>query len=270
MPQAEVNGVDIRYRLQGDGPRLLYIPGTAGDLRIRPGVFDSPLAGRYTILSLDQRGLGRSGKPPGPYTMADYAADAAGLLDAVGWEECLVMGWSFGGMVAQELAIRQPERIQRLVLSCCASGGAGGASYPLHQLMDLPEQTRARRWMELADLGRDQTWQREHPDQWRALLEQLLERWALGADEPQRREGLIRQLKARAGHDTWERLASISCPTLVCGGRRDGIARPESLKAMAGAIPGARLALFEGGHAFLDQDPAAWKAVLEFLGERAG
>lgn len=269
MPLVEVNGIEIRYRLAGEGPRLLYIPGTAGDMRIKPGVFDSPLAGRYTILTLDQRGLGRSGKPPGPYSMADYAADAAGLLEALSWDRCMVMGWSFGGMVAQELAIRHPDVVSRLVLACCASGGVGGASYPLDKLMDLPDGQRARRWMELADLERDEGWQRDHPEPWQALVDRVLAGWALGADEPQRREGLMRQLMARAGHDTWERLGAISCPTLVCGGRRDGIAAPDTLKAMAGAIKDAKLAFFGGGHAFLDQDPLAWEAVLAFLGEDA-
>ena len=74
--------------------------------------------------------------------MADFADDAAALLDAVGWDDCLVLGISFGGMVAQEVAIRHPERVRRLVLACTSAGGEGGASYPLHELVDLSPEER--------------------------------------------------------------------------------------------------------------------------------
>ena len=82
------------------------------------------------VVAHDQRGLGRSSIPAGPYTMAQYAADALGLLDAVGWSTCRVVGVSFGGMVAQELAVTAPERVERLALMCTSPGGAGGSSYP--------------------------------------------------------------------------------------------------------------------------------------------
>ena len=75
--------------------------------------------------------------------MADYAADALALLDHVGWDRARVVGVSFGGMVAQELAVTAPERVERLALLCTSPGGAGGASYPLHELAALPEAERA-------------------------------------------------------------------------------------------------------------------------------
>ena len=74
--------------------------------------------------------------------MADYAADAAALLDHVGWDTCRVVGVSFGGMVAQELAVTSPERVERLALLCTSPGGASGASYPLHELAALPTDER--------------------------------------------------------------------------------------------------------------------------------
>ena len=124
---------------------------SAGDLRVRPGPFEGPLGKNFDLLAHDQRGLGQTSKPTEPYTMADYAEDAAAPLDHVGWERCSVVGVSFGGMVAQELAVRHPGRIDRLVLCCTSSGGAGEPSYPLHELEDLSEEERGIRSLKLSD-----------------------------------------------------------------------------------------------------------------------
>lgn len=105
MPFVAVCDIQMCYDIRGSGPRLLFISGTGGDLRCKPSIFDSPLAALFEILAYDQRGLGQTDRPDIPYTMADYAMDANGLLDAVGWDCCFVMGISFGGMVAQEFAL---------------------------------------------------------------------------------------------------------------------------------------------------------------------
>ncbi len=90
MPVARVRDIEIYCEISGDGPRLLKIWGTGADLRRPPTDFDRCLATRFTVQAFDQRGMGRSGKPERDYTMADYADDAAGLLDAVGWEQAAV------------------------------------------------------------------------------------------------------------------------------------------------------------------------------------
>ncbi len=265
MPFISLRGLDFYYEIAGRGPRVLFLNITGGDLRQRPNVFDSPLAQRHAVLALDQRGLGQSARPDQAYTMADYADDAAALLEALDWAPALVVGVSFGGMVAQELALRHPALVSRLVLACTSSGGAGGASYPLHELAHLPLEEKARRMTALGDRRRDAAWQAAHPAEFAALVEQALDRMRLGADEPGRAVGGRRQLEARIGHDTYDRLGSLAIPTLVCGGIFDGVASPAALTALAAAIPGARLEFFQGGHAFLDQDPRAWQRVLEFL-----
>ena len=127
-------GLDIYYELRGAGPRLLVISGSGGDLRRTAA---SQLPAQFATLTYDQRGLGQTTIPDGPYTMADYAEDADALLEALGWDRCLVMGTSFGGMVAQEFALRFPGRVERLVLNCTSSGGAGKPSYPLRELQEL-------------------------------------------------------------------------------------------------------------------------------------
>lgn len=269
MPFTPVRDIDIYYERQGSnlpsGPRLLYISGTGGDLRRKPNIFDSPLAAHFDILAYDQRGLGQSSRPDIPYTMADYADDAAGLLDALGWESCGVMGVSFGGMVAQELALRHPTRVDRLVLACTSSGGAGGASYPLHTLPPYTPAEKARWNIPISDIRQDAEWQAANPTEYQALIDMAVEGSKIGADEPGRQIGARRQLEARAGHDTWERLSSLRMPVFICGGRYDGIAKPANLEAMHRQISGSQLELFEGGHGFLMQDARAYEAIARFL-----
>lgn len=265
MPFVPVGDIEVYYNIRGTGPRLLCISGTSGDLRRSPTIFDSPLARHFEILAYDQRGLGQTSRPDIPYTMSDYAADAEGLLQAVGWGHCSVMGISFGGMVAQEFALRYPHRVERLVLACTSSGGAGGASYPLHELIDLPTDEYARRILILGDTRRDPAWQAANPDQFQALIDLTVAGLKVGAGEPGRRTGALRQLEARVRHDTYGRLPALRMPVYLCGGLYDGIASPDNLRAMQKQIPGSRLELFEGGHLFFMQDPRAFERIIAFL-----
>src|SRR6266850_577937 len=115
MPTVAANGIEIYYERSGDGPRLLFLNGSGSTLATS-ALLIKPFAERFEVAAHDQRGLGETSIPPGPYTMADYAADATALLDHLGWESCRVFGVSFGGMVAQELAVTSPARVERLVL----------------------------------------------------------------------------------------------------------------------------------------------------------
>lgn len=263
MPFAAVNGLQLYFERAGEGPPLLFISGTGGDLRVRPNQLDGPFPKAFDMLTWDQRGLGRSDKPDVPYSMADYAGDAAALMTRQGWESAHVVGVSFGGMVAQELALRHPGRVRRLVLACTSPGGAGGASYPFHEIEHLKGEARARHLLPISDTRRDAAWAAANP----ALYAQLIAMSASDpyADEAGHAAGAHRQLEARAAHDTWERLGQISAPTLVAGGRYDGVALPQTLERMAARIPGARLEFFEGGHLFMIQDRAAVKAMIAFL-----
>ena len=137
MPFATVNGLQLYFERAGAGAPLLFISGTGGDLRVKPNQFDGPFPKAFDMISYDQRGLGRSDKPDERYSMADYADDAAALMESQGWASAHVIGVSFGGMVAQELALRHPGRIRRLVLACTSPGGAGGASFAFHEIEHL-------------------------------------------------------------------------------------------------------------------------------------
>jgi 3-oxoadipate enol-lactonase len=263
MPAAPLADIEIWYERAGAGERLLFISGTGGDLRYRPGVFDGPLARAFDLLAYDQRGLGRSSKPDAPYSMAQYADDAAALMDLVGWESARVLGVSFGGMVAQELVLRHPGRVERLVLACTSPGGAGGSSYPFHELDHLDREARTRHLVPVSDTRRDEAWAAAN----RELHAQFVAAGAADpfADEPGHAMGARRQLEARAAHDTWDRLDQIACPVLIAAGRHDGIALPQSQHNMASRIRGAQLRFFEGGHLFMLQDREANPAIINFL-----
>lgn len=260
MPFVAVRDLTMYYELHGDGPPLLHISGSGGDLR-RTAPAANSLNEVFLGLHYDQRGLGRTSLGDRPPTMADFADDAAALCAALGWERCHVVGTSFGGMVAQHVAIRHPELVDRLVLNCTSPGG-DAPSYPLHELRDLDGGDRAEGSMALLDT-------RYTPDDGiPGLGAAITDRFRAGEavdPDPGAQEGFTRQLEARRHHDATAGLASITAPTLVCAGRYDGIAPPHNSERLAAAIPDAVLEIFDGGHIFMLQDPRAMTRIREFL-----
>jgi 3-oxoadipate enol-lactonase len=265
MPYLTVRDIDICFDRAGAGAPLLAISGSRGDLRRKPNLLESPLAKTFDVLAYDQRGLGRTSKPNKAYSMADYADDAAALLDAVGWERVRVVGVSFGGMVSLELVLRHPDRVTKLALCCTSPGGEGGSSYPHHTLQILSADERARVMVSISDTRCNAGWAAHNPGK----LEELTRKFTDDpfAEEPGYQIGISRLLEARRQHDSWERLAQIGCPVLICGGWYDGIALPSSQEHMVGRIPGATLRMFEGGHLFLWEDSSAFAEIVRFLAE---
>jgi 3-oxoadipate enol-lactonase len=263
VPFAELGGRPFYFERHGAGAPLLFLGGTGGDLRRPETRFWGPLARQFDLLTFDQRGMGQSWKGDGPFTMADYADDAAALMQAQGWNAAHVIGVSFGGMVAQELALRHPGKVEKLVLCCTASGGEGGRSFAYHELPKMSREEMAALKVRISDTRHDDAWARANPAEYRLLLQMAAADPFAG--EAGHVEGAARQLAARARHDTYARLPGLRCPTLVMGGRHDGIAPPDAVTALAGAIPGAQLRLFEGGHLFMLEDKAAHEAMADFL-----
>ncbi len=261
MPTVHVNGIDLYYECWGEGPRLLFFNGSGTSLATtRPMI--EPYGERFQVAVHDQRGLGETGVTPGPYEMADYAADGAALLDHLGWDRCRVVGVSFGGMVAQEFAVTYPERVERLALVCTSPGG-DFASYPLHTLADMdPAEAGAMR-LTLIDTRYTPEFLAEHETD--RVLAELVAGAAAAPPSDEVQRGMAMQLDARSRHDVVDRLGNITCPTLVAGGRYDGIAPPANSEAIVARVPGAQLRLYEGGHMFFIQDPAAQPEILDFL-----
>ena len=260
MPVSEVNGVELGWERIGSGPPLLFCNGSGRALADAMPMLEF-LAGEFDLLAWDYRGFGQSALPGGSYTMADLAGDVDGLLDVAGWDACRVVGISFGGMVAQEYTVTNPERVERLALLCTSSGGEGGSSYPLQDLLGLEEEERTAIGLKLVDSRWDEHWFDGHPSD-RAVAERFAPKGPPGPGEAAAHRA---QLEARAGHDVWERLPAVTCPTLVACGRYDGIAPVENSRAIVSRIPGAQLRNYEGGHAFLLQDAAAMGDLRTFL-----
>jgi 3-oxoadipate enol-lactonase len=264
VPTIAVNGIDLYYERMGAGPRLLLFNGSGSSIETSRPMIDV-FASQFDVAVHDQRGLGGTTIPPGPYLMADYAADAAALLDHLGWDTCRVVGISFGGMVAQEFAVTWPERVERLALLCTSPGGPDGSSFPLHTLADLPEDERIATSLRILDTRFSAEWFADHPRD-RQLVDLLAtSRSAPKTDEQLRGEAA--QLEARSHHDVRDRLGRVACPTFVAAGRFDGIAPVANAELIAAGLPGAGLHIYEGGHAFLAQDSAAFPEILTFLGE---
>jgi 3-oxoadipate enol-lactonase len=263
MGYARVNGIDTYYEVAGSGPRLLLMNGSGATLS-EASTLIAPFAEHFEVAAMDPRGLGRSSMSPEAYTMADLAADAMALLDHLEWERFSLMGLSFGGMLAQELAVTIPHRVDRMAVLCSSPGGAGRISFPLEVFNDMEPAERDATYPRLLDTRFTPDWLADH-DNDRALIDLVLKR--LGSEQPDEvRQGAAMQLEARAHHDVWDRLPRIQCPSLVAAGRFDGIAPPDNSRAIAQQIAGSVVRLFEGGHLFLIQDPAALPAVIDHLG----
>ena len=258
---AHVNGIDAYYERSGDGPRLLFLNGSGGTLAASGPMLHT--FADFDLLAHDQRGLGRTSIPDGPYTMADYAADAAALAESIGWSSYRVVGVSFGGMVAQELAVTFPDRIERLALVCTSPGGPDRASYPLHELGMRPADERAAIGLRILDTRFTPEWLADHEGD-RMLAQVMADRGKVDKSADVLR-GESLQLEARSHHDVYDRLPGITCPTLVASGRYDGIAPASNGEAIAAQIPDTELRVYEGGHAFFYQDRQAFPDIVSFL-----
>lgn len=261
MPVAVCNGLELYYERTGRGPRLLYCNGSGSSVHsIRPLL--ALFASQFDLLVFDYRGMGSSAPVDRPYSMADIAADVADLLNVVDWDQTALLGFSFGGMVAQEFAVTFPDRVSRLGLIATSPGGEF-RSYPLETLADLPAPERVARTVKLADRRWTQSWLADHPDQ--GVLAAAFAAGTSDHETAAQSRGRHLQLRARKDHDVLDRLHLVNCPTFVGSGRWDDIAPVVNGQAIVERIPRAGLHVYDGGHPFLVQDPTAWPHLAAFL-----
>jgi 3-oxoadipate enol-lactonase len=259
MLRARNGGVELAYEVLGEGPPLLLIQGLGYGGRGWGPTLEL-LAEDFAAAAFDNRGFGASDAPPGPYSVRELVEDARAVLDAAAFERAHVVAASLGGMVAQELALALPARIDKLVLACTTPGGV--ASYPMPaQTVSLmleapmmPPDMALRRFVENA-LGE-------------GASEDLVERIvSYRTANPPDLGGWQAQAAAGAMHDAFDRIGDIAAPTLVIHGTEDAVVDPRNAELLAERIPGARLELLTGcGHLPFWEEPERFVSLIrEFL-----
>lgn len=264
MPATEAGGITLEYEVHGaSGEHLLLIQGL-GYARWGWEPVVAPLAESFRVVTFDNRGIGGSEKPPGPYTVEAMAADAAGLLEALGIEGSHVAGTSGGGFIAMELATSRPDLVDRLVIACSPLPGPFGDWMPEVTIRLLAEaagiedeETRLRRFIVNA---LSEGFVRDHPEAVdRILGHRLATAQPVAAWDAQR--------AAFFAYQDPLRVSRVDAPTLVTSGTDDRVVSHESARKLAESVPGAAFVPFEGaGHLhFWEQPDRFAEVVTEFL-----
>ncbi len=267
MPLAEVAGRKVYYEVHGDaaGVPLVLVMGMAGTCKGWLALQVPELAPHHRTVIFDNRGVGQSEDPGGPFTTADLADDLAGLLDALGEERAHVLGAFMGGMAAQEFALRHPDRLERLVL-------AGTYARP-----DAKRKLLVGKWRQMAKSGTRAEvfvaerllWTLQDETLEQSDLIEAMARSFPGDALPIPPDLFVRQCDACLGHDTLDRLHRIPHRTLVLCGRQDQLTPPRLHREMADELPAGHLVTFSyGAHLVFAESAQRFNhTVLQFLGE---
>jgi len=251
----------LAWDRRGNGAPLLLIHGL-GYARWGWEPVLPELAEQFDVILFDNRGIGESDAPPGPYTVAEMAADAVQVLDEAGVARAHVVGTSLGGMIAQELALAYPERVDRLVLACTTPGGQKAHPMPqvtvalMAEAATLEPAVALRRFVENALAPATVE---AHPE----IVEQIMAHRLATAQQP---AAWAAQASAGATFDAYDRLGALAAPTLVQHGDEDVVVDPRNADLLVELLPDARLERVPGGHLFFWEAPEQFVAsVAAFL-----
>ncbi|HEX5247191.1 MAG TPA: alpha/beta hydrolase [Gaiellaceae bacterium] len=244
------DGVRLAYEESGDGEPLIFIHGLAYD-RFGWGPLPALLSPDFRVVVLDNRGVGDSDVPDGPYSVQQMAADVVAVLDAAGIDVAHVFGVSLGGFIAQKLALAHPERVRKLVLCSTSPGGPHAFPMPARgqdAFGRFPSMEREAGLRIMAENSLGDHAVRERPE----LVEEV---YAYRLERSPSVDAWHAQLAASRGHDAYERVAAISAPTLVIHALADTVIDARNGELLAEQIPGARLELVpDRGHLVMWQE----------------
>ena len=255
------DGTDLYYQIDGDGPATLVLINGVGDpLEGWENQLGEFLAAGLRVVSFDNRGVGRSGQPPGPYTSAQMAADLHAVVTAAGLDAFHLCGVSMGGVIAQEYALAHPGTLRSLVLAntFAAADPFTRAAFltwsDVAQAAGMPMMMRAQApWIFSPGFYAG------HPDRVAELI-------AEAGQSTQPAAAFAAQMAALVDHDARDRLAALRTPALVIAAADDIIIRPALSRELFEALPAATWSVVPGGHAAFWEEPGPWnQAVLEFV-----
>jgi 3-oxoadipate enol-lactonase len=266
MPTAHVNGIDLNYKLEGEGDEtIVLVNGLADDLETWVFQMEDLLGAGYRVLRFDNRGVGQSSAPPGPYTTKLFADDAKALVDELGLRDFPLVGVSMGGMIAQEYAIAYGSDLRSLTLACTYAAPGPFCSRMFAMWADLAPK------LGVPFVMRDVTlWAFTVPF-FEEREEELKEFEAAMADLPQPLDAYLAQLSSIRTHDCTDRLGEISAPTLVLAGEEDILIPVRLSRRLHDGIAGSQWKTTKGGHACVWEHPSEFNgALLEFVNAHRG
>src|SRR5262249_27654752 len=246
MPVATCNDIDITYKLEGDGDEtIVLINGLADDLETWAFQMDDFLAAGYRVLRFDNRGVGATSKPAGPYSSRMLADDAKGLVDHLGITDFHLLGVSMGGMIAQEYALAYPDDLRSVTLACTYAAPGPFCSRMFSFWADMGGV------MGVPAVMRDVTLWAFTPEFFENRPDEAAEFETAMRYLDQPTPAYLAQLHSIQTHDAAARLGSLNVPTLVLAGETDILIPVELSRRLHTLIPRAQWATTRGGHACL-------------------
>ncbi|MEE9378603.1 MAG: alpha/beta hydrolase [Candidatus Lokiarchaeia archaeon] len=265
MPKIKVNDINIYYESHGDGFPLIMIFGLSVCLKVWDAPLISAVSKRFKTILFDNRGAGQTDIPEGEYTIKMMADDTVGLMDALNIECANVLGFSMGGIIAQELALNYPEKVEKLILWSSACGGRktippllAAYKFLFGAIEGLTPERMAKSTIPLIFT---KEFIKNNPEYITDKIQRILK-----CRIPY--SSYVRQIKALINGNTCRRLKKLNTPTLIMQGKEDIIDPPKNGEILAELIPNAKLVLFEkSAHAIFPHEPELFlKTLFEFLG----
>ncbi|MEQ1901709.1 MAG: alpha/beta hydrolase [Devosia sp.] len=258
MPTADVNGITINYEIDGADTAkeaIVLINGLADDLQSWGFQIPALVDAGYRVLRFDNRGIGKSDRPAGPYTSKQMAADAKSLVDKLGFKTFHLMGVSMGGMIAEEYALAYPDDLKSLTLACTYGRADAFCQTMFAMWADIARQISVPFVMrDVALWAFTGPFFEERPGDSAEFAAAMA---ALDQDVPT----YLAQLSVIQTHDATDRLGQIKVPTLVLAGEEDILIPVRLSKKLWQAIPKAKWKTVAGGHACLWESPDTFNAA---------
>lgn len=251
MPVASVNGIDMNYELEGDGPStIVLVNGLADDLTTWAYQMDDFLAAGHRVLRFDNRGVGQTSTPPGPYTSRMLADDCKALVDHLGLSRFHMMGVSMGGMIAQEYALAYGPDLASVTFACTYATPGPFCSRMFSMWHDMAPVNGVPFIMRDVFLWAFTVpFFENHPDDAAAIEADM-------AGMTMSTEAYLAQLEVIRNHDTVDRIASLQMQVFVLAGEEDILIPVRLSRQLHALVPGAEWGTTPGGHACMWEHPA--------------